>query len=89
MVSWVSVRRTMETCSPTYQVRFTPGSGPKAEIAGLRVRAKSRLMYRSQKALLFDDLVGTQQDRGRSGDPECLGGLEIEHQLVTGRQQDR
>src|SRR5207237_1095628 len=33
----------------------------------------------------FDHLVGAQQDRGRDGEAERLGGLEIENRLERGR----
>jgi hypothetical protein len=36
-------------------------------------------------ANLIDRLIGAVKQRGRHGDPERLGSLEIDHQLVLGR----
>jgi hypothetical protein len=38
---------------------------------------------------LFDDLVGAGEDRGRHGQAERLGGLEIDDQLECGWLLDR
>jgi hypothetical protein len=37
----------------------------------------------------FDDLVGAQQDRGRQGQAEQLGGLKIDDHFELGRLLDR
>ena len=42
-------------------------------------------MPRVPKAELFDHLVGARQHRGGHFEPERLGGLEVDHQLVLGR----
>src|SRR5260370_10838853 len=38
---------------------------------------------------LFDHLVGLRQERARHGEPERLGGLEVDHQFEFGRLLDR
>ena len=37
----------------------------------------------------FDDLVGAGEQRGRHGEAERLGGLEVDHELVLGRRLHR
>src|SRR5947209_5431933 len=49
--------------------------------------AISELSRRSPTSLY--DLVGAGEDRGRHGQAERLGGLEIDHQLENGRLLDR
>ena len=44
-------------------------------------------MHRSKK--LFDHLVGAGEQRRWHGETECLGGLQIDYQLVLGRQLHR
>jgi len=46
-------------------------------------------MQRSKIHCLFDHLVGTQQDRSRQLNVECLGDLEINDQLEFGGLLDR
>jgi hypothetical protein len=43
-------------------VRFTPDSDRCADIQGRQFRAKTGLMHRS-KTVLFDQLVGAQEER--------------------------
>jgi len=39
-----------------------------------------------QTAALFDQLVGAGKHSLRNNNPERLGGLEVDHQLVLGRR---
>jgi hypothetical protein len=41
-------------------------------------------MHRS-KVLLFDQLIGSREKRGRHGETERLSGLEIDHEFNFGR----
>jgi integrase len=41
-------------------------------------------MHRSKDQALFDHLIGGGEQRWRYGQPECLGRLKIDHQLVLG-----
>jgi len=41
------------------------------------------------RRLIFDDLVGAREDRWRHGQPERLGGLEIDHQFEMSRLLER
>jgi hypothetical protein len=41
-------------------------------------------MHRSKRHTLFDHLIGGGEQRWRYGQPECLGRLKIDHQLVLG-----
>jgi len=55
----------------------------------LPVGANRRSLAAQQTAPLFDDLVGAQQDRGRQGQAEKLGGLKIDDHFELGRLLDR
>jgi hypothetical protein len=61
-----------------------------AKKAFATLSANNGLMHRSKStSLLFDHLVGAQQQRCRHFDAECLGGLEVHHQFELGRLFDR
>src|SRR5262245_25433541 len=45
--------------------------------------------YRTWQYRLLDHVVGADEDRLRDGQPERLGGLEIDHQLEFGRLFNR
>src|SRR6476660_5204725 len=38
---------------------------------------------------LLDDLVGAREQRGRHRDAKCLSGLEVDYQVVLGRNLNR
>ena len=60
---------------------------PKADMCG--ALGDVRFVPIADMAPLFDHLVGTGQQRGWHGEAECLGGLEIDHELVLGRRLHR
>src|SRR5262249_30237219 len=45
--------------------------------------------YRTWQYRLLDHVVGAEEDRWRDGQPERLGGLEIDDQFERGRSLDR
>src|SRR6476620_3594181 len=59
-------------------VRSTPESGLKSDIAPCPFRAKNR------HGPLFDHLVGAGEERRWNGEAEGLGGLEVDRQLEFG-----
>ena len=52
-------------------------------------RANSRPEQVQQTPQLLDHLVGEQHERIREREPDRLGGLEIDDQLVAGRPLER
>src|SRR5215467_14299715 len=57
-------------------------SAKSADSTGLKMR-------RITRAASFDDLVGDCEQLVGDGEPECLGGLEIDHELELGRLYHR
>ena len=57
-------------------------SARSADLTGLKMR-------RITRAVSFDHLVGAGEQRNWDLQPERLGGLEIDHQLVLGRSLNR
>jgi hypothetical protein len=64
---------------PTVHVRLTPNATQLLRSSGMSRWARKRHMHCSKTPLLFDDLVGAQQDRSRHVEAERLGGLEVDN----------
>jgi hypothetical protein len=45
--------------------------------------------YKKARANLFNDLVGQRQQRRRNFEAECLGGVEVDHELKFSGLHDR
>jgi hypothetical protein len=62
-----------DICSAKRHVRFTPESGHVQCTSSCLLWAKSGLMQRSKKGLLFDHVIGASEHRVRHGETERLG----------------
>jgi hypothetical protein len=49
----------------------------------------SALCQKRTSRHLFNHLVSASEERGRHWQAECLGGLEVDHQLILGRRLHR
>ena len=66
------------------QIHFCPLWSKSAQLE-CPLCANSGLMQRSKYQPLFDDVVGTGEERRRHGEAERFGGLHIDRQLKFGR----
>jgi hypothetical protein len=57
----------------------------RRDAKGVRLYSRNRL----QEPVLLDHLVGEREQRGRNGEAESLGSLNIDHQLELDRLLDR
>ena len=80
-----------DLCAATSHVRFTLNSGPQMLMSALPPKADIECVIAdvcygpiADMARLFDHLVGTIKQRLRHSKPECLGGLQVNHQFEFG-----
>jgi hypothetical protein len=64
-----------------------------ARVPQLRARCRSGQALQRQRAAteaaaLFDHLVGDGEERGRDGEAESPGGVEVEDQVELRREED-
>jgi hypothetical protein len=59
---------------------------PKADMCGATKDVRFGPIADIRKGILFDQIVSTSEERRRNGESECLGGLEIDSELIFGRK---
>src|SRR5262249_39016343 len=75
------VPKADEPMIPTHEANATFGHSRSA--ASCRTHAPRQTTC--ALASLFDHLVGAREQRGWDREAECLGGLEVDHEVVLGR----